>query len=458
MKVIDPASGETLAEIQEDDKDSISLKYRESRSAMRYWTTMRVPDRIGIMWRFHDLIEKNENLLAKILTSEVGKPIRQSHNELRGGRNRIRYFLSNCEKWLAEELIHQGDDMTERITYEPLGVIANISAWNYPWLVGINVFVPALIGGNAVLYKPSEFATLTGQKICELLSEAGIPKGVMQCIAGGAAAGQALLNLPLDGYFFTGSYRTGQKIFEQAAKKIVPVQMELGGKDPLYVTDDNSDLAKVAAAAAEGAFYNAGQSCCAVERIYVHQSVYQKFLDLFVEEVRKFKIGNPLEENTFIGPLTRTEQIRVLELQVADAKEKGGRILLGGKPLDGPGNFFNPTIIADASHSMLLMKEESFGPLIGIMKVEHDEEAVTLMQDTEYGLTAAVYSDEFSRAEKIMNQMNVGTVYWNCCDRVSPNVPWSGRKHSGIGSTLSQIGIRAFVRPKAWQMRGDVRD
>ena len=235
---------------------------------------------------------------------------------------------------------------------------------------------------------------------------------------------------------------------------MVPCQCELGGKDPLYVADDIRDIKAVAAATADGAFYNNGQSCCAVERIYVHKNVHDNYLEAFIKEVRSWKIGPPLEEGVYIGPVTRKGQLDVLDQQVADALSKGAVLLSGGKRIARKGFFFEPTVLAGVNHEMNIMRDESFGPVIGIMKVNNDEEAVRLMQDSEYGLTASVYSSKRSRAEKILQQIDAGTGYWNCCDRVSAALPWSGRKHSGFGSTLSHAGLRAFVKPKAYHMMG----
>jgi len=220
----------------------------------------------------------------------------------------------------------------------------------------------------------------------------------------------------------------------------------------LYVADDIKDITQVAAATADGAFYNNGQSCCAVERIYVHEGVFDQYIDAFTKEVNSWKIGNPVEEGVYIGPLSRKMQIEVLRQQVSDAVSKGAKLVAGGKAIDKKGYYFEPTVLTNVNHDMLIMRDESFGPVIGIMKVKSDQEAIEYMQDTEYGLTASVYSSNKERAEKILSQLNTGTAYWNCCDRVSAAVPWSGRKHSGFGSTLSHAGLRAFVRPKAYHL------
>ena len=319
--------------------------------------------------------------------------------------------------------------------------------------MGVNVFVPALLAGNAVMYKPSEYATLTGIEMEKLLKQAGIPENIFHIAVGSKAVGKLLLDIPFDGYFFTGSYKAGKYIYERIADKMVPCQCELGGKDPLYVADDIKDVKAIAAATADGAFYNNGQSCCSVERIYVHEKIYDIYVGEFVKDVQSWKMGWPTEEGIYFGPLARKEQINTLEQQVNDAIQKGATIATGGKRIDRKGYFFAPTILTNVTHEMLVMKDESFGPIIGIMKVKNDEEAIKLMNDTEYGLTASVYSSDQSRAEKILQKLDTGTGYWNCCDRVSATLPWSGRKHSGFGVTLSHAGICAFTKPKAWHLQ-----
>ena len=453
MNIINPATEVHITTIPEDTPASAEEKYHRVRQGQINWYAMSLPERITAVRQFSELLASEADTLAQTLTQEVGKPLDQAYNEIRGAQGRIQYFLENSERWLSEEIVYQDDDLTEKIVFEPLGVVANISAWNYPYLVGVNVFIPALLAGNGVLYKPSEYTTLTGLKIGEMLHQAGVLQDAFQVVVGGANLGKALLELPLDGYFFTGSYRTGQSIYEAVAPRMVPCQLELGGKDPLYVSHDNANMAKVAQAAAEGAFYNNGQSCCAVERIYVHQEVYDAFLEAFVREVNQLKLGNPEEEGIFIGPLARHEQIATLEQQVQDAVEQGASLLTGGKRAERTGYYFEPTVLTDVHHEMRVMTEESFGPIIGVQRVTDDEEAVFLMQDTPYGLTAAVYCDTQEQAEAILTKINTGTAYWNCCDRVSATLPWSGRGHSGIGTTLSYMGIRTFTKPKAYHLR-----
>lgn len=453
MKIINPATEEVLRDITEDNRESLNSKFSLLKKAQPAWYAIGISHRVKIIQVFSTLLETQIETLAAVLTSEVGKPLHQSRNEITGARTRIKWLSENAAKYLDEEVMSLSEELEEKISYEPLGVICNISAWNYPWLVGVNVFITALLAGNAVMYKPSEFATLTGLEIEKLLKQAGVPSDVFQLAVGGKEVGELLLDLPMDGYFFTGSYKTGKYIYQKCASKMVPCQLEMGGKDPLYVANDVADIRQVAAATADGAFYNNGQSCCSVERIYVEEAVYDVYVDEFMKEVKSWKIGEPTEAGVYFGPLTREDQLSVLENQVSDALSKGARVLTGGRRIRGKGYYFEPTIVVDVTHDMLLMKEESFGPIIGIMNVKNDAEAVQWMADTEYGLTASVYSSKKNRAENILVQINAGSGYWNCCDRVSAALPWSGRKHSGFGSALSHAGLRSFVRPKAWHLR-----
>jgi acyl-CoA reductase-like NAD-dependent aldehyde dehydrogenase len=453
MKIINPATEELIKEVAEDNEASLKQKFESLRKAQPAWYKKPLSERVEILRQFSSLLKKDIETVASILTSEVGKPLQQSRNEVSGAMARIKWLTDNAEKYLSDEWMKTGDNPEEKIVYEPLGVICNISAWNYPYLVGVNVFVPALLAGNAVMYKPSEYATLTGIEIQRLLYEAGVPQQVFDIAIGAAKTGEALLELPFNGYFFTGSYKTGKYIYQKVAAKMVPCQCELGGKDPLYVADDIADIKSVAAGTADGAFYNNGQSCCAVERIYVHEKIYDRYVDEFVKEVRSWKTGPPSAEGVYIGPLSRGSQLGFLEQQVKEAVQKGATLLTGGKRSGDKGYYFEPTVLINVTHDMQLMREESFGPVIGIMKVRNDEEAVQLMRDTEYGLTASVYSSNRDRAENILQQVDTGTGYWNCCDRVSAAVPWSGRKHSGFGATLSHMGLRAFTKVKAYHLK-----
>lgn len=460
LSIINPATEALVKEVPVDDEAAVQAKVAAARSAQSAWVARPLAERIEAIARFQDLLNQHQATLAATLTSETGKPISQANAEISTTVSRINFFTQTVAGAIAPEVVKQDAvgipglaDLEEVITHDPLGVVANISAWNYPYFVGSNVFIPALLTGNTVLYKPSEFSTLTGLAIAELLHKAGIPEDVFIPVIGGGLTGAALLAQPLDGICFTGSYATGKKVAAAAAAQLMKVQLELGGKDPAYVCNDILDVAAVAAALADGAFYNNGQSCCAVERIYVHADVYDAFLEAFLATVSGFVLGDPTDANTYLGPVSRKPHLNELTRQVKDAIALGATLHCGGHAMDGTGWYFAPTVLTGVNHQMAVMRDETFGPVIGIQKVESDSEAIALMNDTAYGLTAAVYGTSRDRALKILSQVNSGTAYWNCCDRVSPPLPWTGRGHSGLGATLSVEGIRTFTQPRGWHLK-----
>ncbi len=452
LKIHNPATGALITEVPADDAASVAAKAAATRAAQPAWAATPFSERLAVIARFRAAVVSQLESLATTLTQEVGKPISQSKNELNGLLPRLDYFIAQAESAVGDEQVFADGGMREHISHEPLGLVANISAWNYPWFVGCNVIVPALLTGNAVLYKPSEYATLTGLALTRLLHEAGVPPAVLQCLVGAGEVGAALLAQPVDGVFFTGSHATGQRIAQTLAGRLVKLQLELGGKDASYVRAD-ANPQTAAESLADGAMYNTGQSCCAVERIYVHETVYEGFVAHFLRTVAGMKVGDPMDPGTYIGAITRAPQLAVLEAQVADAVAKGAHLHCGGQRLPGPGNGFAPTVLTKVHHGMALMREESFGPVIGIQKVSGDEEAITLMNDSRYGLTAGVYSPDEAAARRLLARVRAGSVYWNCCDRVSPRLPWSGVGDSGIGLTLGVAGIQTFTRPKAWHLR-----
>jgi acyl-CoA reductase-like NAD-dependent aldehyde dehydrogenase len=452
LAIHNPADGEKIAAIAADDASSVADKAARARAAQPAWAARPLAQRKACIERFREGVVRDLEPLAVTLTRETGKPIRMSRNELNGLLGRIDFFIGMVEPVTASETVFDEGGMQERIEHAPLGLVGNISAWNYPWFVGCNVILPALLTGNAVLYKPSEYATLTGLEIARLLHEAGVPRDVFAALVGAGPVGAALLEQRIDGLFFTGSHATGTRIAQTVGSRFVKLQLELGGKDPTYVCDD-ADPKAAAQSLADGAMYNTGQSCCSVERIYVHVKAHDAFLAAFLETVKGFKTGDPMSEDTYIGPITRPQQLDVLDAQVADASAKGALLHTGGHRLPGPGNWYAPTVFSNVNHSMELMREESFGPVIGIQMVSGDDEALQLMNDTRYGLTAGVYTPDRERAQALLARVNAGSLYWNCCDRVSPRLPWSGFGDSGVGVTLSSYGIETFTRPRAWHLR-----
>ena len=452
LAVHNPATGALITTLPADDANSVATRAAAARAAQPAWAAVPMADKLAMVARFRAALVAQIDSLAETMTHETGKAISLSRNEINGLLPRLDFFIEQAEGAVRDEHVFDGGGMHEQIGHIPLGVVLNISAWNYPYFVGCNVIVPALLTGNAVLYKPSEHAAMTGLAIARLLHESGVPADVMQCLVGGGEVGTAALAQRIDGVFFTGSHATGVKIAQAVAHRMIKLQLELGGKDPMYVRPD-VDVKAAAESLADGAMYNTGQGCCSVERIYVHEAVHDAFVEHFVATVKAMKRGDPTDAGSYIGAITRAPQLQLLQSQVADALAKGATLATGGQVLPGPGNWFEPTVLTGVNHGMEVMREESFGPIVGIQKVAGDDEAVALMNDTRYGLTAGVYSRDESRARQLLSRVNAGSVYWNCCDRVSPRLPWSGVGDSGVGLTLSRHGIQTFTRPKAWHLR-----
>ena len=452
IPVRNPATGALIRDIEVDGVGAVEAKVHRARDAQPAWAARPYEARAVILLDFVDRLEADIDECAATTTSETGKPITQAHNEIRAVRERVEYFVDRVAAVAEPRAVTTTAALEESITYEPAGVVAHVSAWNYPYFVGLNSIVPALLAGNTVVYKPSELASLTGLRITDLLHVAGVPVDVFQAAIGGGGTGAALVDCDVDVVCFTGSYATGRKVAVAAAERLARAQLELGGKDAAYVCDD-IDVERAAAAVAEGVFYNAGQSCCAIERVYVQASVFDDFVDALVADARTYVPGDPTDESTRLGPLARAEQPAHLGAQVDDAVARGAKLALEGGRLERPGNFFAPVVLVGVDHSMKVMREESFGPVIGVQKVSSDSEAARLAADTEYGLTAAIFTDDRERAERFLTRADTGTVYWNCSDRTTARLPWAGRKHSGLGVSLGEAGIHAFLREKAWHSR-----
>ncbi|KAJ8610825.1 hypothetical protein CTAYLR_006471 [Chrysophaeum taylorii] len=424
---------------------------RLARQVQPAWGSVPVGDRAKIVSRFGELINEHTEECAAAVTRDTGKPITQARNEVKATVKRVTFFAEAAAEALKARVVKSSSVMNEVIKREPLGVVANVSAWNYVWFIGTNVWAPGLVAGNAVIYKPSEHALGTARLVGDLWREAGVTEGVFQTLDGDAEVGRALVDADVDGIFFTGSYATGQQIARAAAPRMVKLQLELGGKDAAYVADDVKDPADVAAKLADGAMYNTGQSCCSVERIYVHERVYEPFVEALVAEVNSFKVGDPWDASTFVGPLCLPSQPAFLEAQVQDALAKGATRLAGFAPPPTP-RHFPPTVLVDVDHSMDVARHESFGPVVAVMKVADDDEALALVNDSYYGLTAAIYCADEDRAMRFLAGAKTGSAYWNCCDRTSPFLPWSGRGASGVGVTMSNLGIQTFTHARGYHL------
>jgi acyl-CoA reductase-like NAD-dependent aldehyde dehydrogenase len=454
LEVRNPATGEHVRSVAVTEEREVEQKVERARRAQPDWAARPYDERAEILRAFRNLLEAEAEECARLTTREVGKPIAQSRNEVRAVLERIDWNIDHVGDVIAARSVTAaaGETVEERVTHDPVGLVAHVSAWNYPYFVGLNTIVPALLAGNAVLYKPSEHATLTGLRLVDVMHRSGVPVDVVQAIVGGGAVGAALVASDVDMVGFTGSYETGRRVARSVADRLVRLQLELGGKDGAYVCD-NVDVESAALAVAEGAFYNGGQSCSAIERVYVHDAIFDRFVETLADVVSAYRTGDPEDEQTDLGPLARAAQIDVIEAQVADAVGKGARVFCGGGRIDRPGSWFEPTVLVDVDPSMSVMRDETFGPVIGVQRVRDDAEALACLDDTEFGLGAAVFSRDRGRAERILGRLEVGNAYWNTSDRSSVHLPWSGRRHSGLGVSMSESGVRAFVREKSWHLR-----
>lgn len=465
--VTNPYTEETIATMEADDDLAVIGKFLRAGKAQRDWAAVGVAERVKLLHTFADKLSDEADVLAATLTSETGKPLRDAKAEVRATAGRVKHLADTAlEVMKPQQFASSGGKLVERVEYEPLGVVANITTWNYPFFVAANVFAAALATGNAVLMKPSEVTPLSGAAIARLLHAAGVPKDVFQVCQGGPATGQALASLHgLGAICFTGSRAAGRWVAAAAAAHAatdhyVPhLQLELGGKDAVYVRAD-ADVEKAAAAVASGAFHNAGQNCCSVERVYVHEAVAQPFFEALVEVAKALRMGDPTDPSTSLGPLARRENVRFIARQLDEAMSEEGVKVLHHDPASTPsrGFFAAPAIVdvtgaPDAGERLSLMREESFGPVVGVAVVPGDEEAAAAMANSVYGLTAGVFTADEDVALAFIRGLDVGTGYWNECNRVSSRLPWSGRKGSGRGATLGVDGVRGFVRPKSLHLR-----
>ncbi len=452
LTLIDPATGEATRQVETDTPTAISAKLDAARAAQREWRKLPVERRLAAVREALSYFRTEREVIAREITQQMGKPIAQARGEVAGMLARMEPMLDLAPRALAATRPPEKDGFERRVEHEPLGVVLDIAAWNYPLLVPSNVVFPALVAGNAVVLKHSPKTPLTGARFEAALRSLPIP-GVFAHVVVPDAEASALVSDPrIDHVSFTGSVRTGRSVYRAAAERLVDVGLELGGKDAAYVAED-ADLDFAAENVVDGACYNAGQSCCSVERIYVHRSVR----DAFLERVRKvlvaYVIGDPMDDKTTLGPLVDQRALDAVQKQVDEARAIGARIEVGGKRRGTRGFFFEPTLIVDAPAGCLAMREETFGPVVAVQVVDGDEEAIAAMNDSRYGLTASVWTKNAARAERFAREVEAGTVFQNRCDYLDPLLPWTGWKESGIGSTLSEYGYLALTRRKSIHLR-----
>ena len=455
ISVVNPATGKVLREFACAIPAEVAQAVSRARIAQSTWELTPLRKRLLLVKQFQPLLSDRKQRIASVITSESGKPYAEALlTEILVALDTSRFLLNESYEFLCETRIPHGSLATKTkrgtLIREPHGVIGIISPWNYPFSIPASESLAALVAGNTVVLKPSELTPLSALELSSLFHDAGFPKDVFQVVLGDGLTGAALVESDIDKMIFTGSVATGKRIAQTAAARLLPIVLELGGKDPMIVLDD-ADIEVASSGAVWGAFVNAGQACLSVERCYVHRSIYEAFVFMCAEKAKQLRLGDGMAPSTDIGPLIHERQMRTIEQHVEDARSRGARLLTGGKrmPSLGP-NFYSPTVLADVTHDMLIMREESFGPVLPIMAFDSEDEAVHLANDSEFGLAASVWTSNRSRGERIARRIKAGTVMVNdvvSCYGIS-EAPHGGIKASGIGRTHGKLGLSETVRAK----------
>ncbi len=456
QRTVSPIDGSICVTRELADARTTEAVLARSVRAQRDWARRPLAERMALCSRMVDAFVAREAAIASELTTMMGRPTRYTPNEVRGFAERARTMIALAERGLARVPIEEKPGFVRYIVREPVGVVFVVAPWNYPYLTSVNAIVPALLAGNTVVLKHSAQTPLCAERIAEACAEAGFPEGVFSFLHLSHEATQAVIRSPEVAFVcFTGSVEGGRAVERAAAGRFLGLGLELGGKDPAYVRAD-ADLAHAADSLVDGAFFNSGQSCCGIERIYVHASVYDEFVERAVSLARGYVLGDPREASTTLGPMVRTAAASFVREQIAEARAMGAVAHLdeASFPRSAAGTpYLAPQILTSVDHRMRVMTEESFGPVVGIMKVQGDEDALAKMNDSRFGLTACVYTRDLDAAERLGRELETGTVFMNRCDYLDPMLAWTGVKESGRGCTLSVLGFEQLTRPKSFHLK-----
>src|SRR5665213_82255 len=453
---ISPADGSVVAKRKIASKKEIAGAFAAARDAQKLWARLSIAERAKYCSAAVDAMLAMKDEIVPELAMSMGRPVRYGAGELRGFEERARHMIAIAEVSLANMVPAAKVGFERFVKREPLGVVFTIAPWNYPYLTAVNSIIPALMAGNAVVLKHASHTLLVGERFAKAFEKAGLPKGLFHnLVMSHEQAAEVISGRLANMVCFTGSVPGGKAIERAAAGHFLAVGLELGGKDPAYVRPD-ANLAHAVENLVDGAFFNSGQSCCGIERIYVHKNLYKDFVEGAVELTKKYLLGSPLDEATTLGPMIKADAATFVRKQIASAVRGGARALIDEKlfAANKKGTpYLAPQILTDVNHQMSVMRDESFGPVVGIMKVSSDEEAVQLMNDSEFGLTAAIWTADVAAAKAIGDRIETGTVFMNRCDYLDPALTWTGVKDTGRGATLSSIGYEALTRPKSFHLR-----
>ena len=457
QQIISPIDGSVVAERELASDSVVDAVLTAAKAAQTVWRATAISERIRLCESMIAHLEASVNDIAAEISWQMGRPVRYTPNEiLRGAQERARYMMSIAAEELADVSVPPVDGFTKFIERTPVGTVLIVAPWNYPYLTAINSLIPALLSGNTVIMKHASQTLLCAERFSEACATAGFPAGVFQHVHASHSAVERMIQDPrINFVVFTGSVQGGAAMERAAAGRFIGVGTELGGKDPSYVRHD-ADLALAISENVDGTFFNSGQSCCGIERIYVHDSVYDAFVDGFVDLTKQYVLGNPMDADTTIGPMVNAAAATFVRGQVSAAIASGARALVDESHFASSTTgtaYMGPTVLVDVDHSMNIMREESFGPVIGIMRVRNDDEAIALMNDSPYGLTACLWTQDIAGAQTIGRRIETGTVFMNRCDYVDPTLVWSGVKDTGSGIALSRLGFGPYTRPKSFHLK-----